>query len=105
MRNYIQGKRSQGNQTAILRLKPFEWVGIGPDDKSLMILAGLEMPLIVHPLNERRVARKNPTLSNRRHKVILELVGLMKTPSHVASYVEIVCVYLGHLKSSIFDCK
>lgn len=105
MRNYTQGKRSQGNQTGIPSLKPFEWAGIGPDDKSLVILSGLEMPLIVQPLSQRRAERKNSTLSHPRSKVILELVGLAKLPSHVASYVDIVHVYLGHLESSAFDCK
>jgi len=94
VRNYTQGKRSQGNQTLIPSLKPSEWAEIGPDDKSLVILADLEMPLIVQPLSQRRAARKNPTLSHPRNKVILELVGLAKLPSHVASYVDIVCVYL-----------
>jgi len=47
VRNYPQRKRSQGNQTGIPSLKPSKWVGIGLDDKSLMILEGLEMPIIV----------------------------------------------------------
>lgn len=106
MRNYMQGKRnSQGNQTGIPSFKPSEWVGTKPDGKSLVILAGLEMLLIVQPLIQRRGARKIHTLSHPRNKVVLELVGLAKLPNHVASYVYIVHVYLGHLKSSVFNCK
>ena len=102
----MQGKRrSQGYQTGITSLKPSKWVGVGPDDKSLVILVGLEMFFIVQPLSQRRAARKIPTLSHPRNKVILELVGLAKLPSHVASYVDIVRVYFRHLKSSVFNCK
>jgi hypothetical protein len=77
VRNYMQKKKKlQGNQTGIPSLKPSEWVRDWARCKSLVILVGLEMPLIVQPLSQRTAARKIPTHSHPRNKVVLELVGL-----------------------------